>query len=202
MRMSRLSMAGLLFAGVATLAAGCSGGGGAATGTPVSATAPGTPAVSDGSTSGPLATSPAASQQPAAGGGSGTLPSDPCQLVSATDVSAIYGGQVKSLGLDDNGSCAFEIEGKAKAGTSAAAGEFAVKFEDEWSSYEDVKAVFGDAATTIDGLGTEAYSIMGFIHAKVGAGGLVVGGVWIGNYDRAALDQEAFDMTKLLLGRL
>lgn len=185
---------------IATLVivAGCSGGGGAAATSGAGASSQ--PAASAAQASSQPAASAAASSAPAAGGGK--LPGDPCQLVTTADVSSLYGGNVKALGLDANGACPFEIEGKAKAGQSAAAGEFAVTFGDEFSSYDTVKMLFGDGVEKIDGLGTEAYSYGGFIHAKVGAGELVVGGVWIGNYDRALLETETFEMTKLLLGRL
>ncbi len=185
------------------IVAGCSGGSdatppseaaasiGPAASAVLASGAPATPAAASG-----LAASPG----PVAHGG--TLPSDPCKLVTAADVSAIYGGQVTALGLDENGACPFEIEGKAKAGQSVAAGEFAVSFNDEWSSYDTAKMLFGDGVTKVDGLGTEAYSFGGFIHAKVGTGALVVGGVWVGDYDRALLAAETADMAKLLLGRL
>jgi hypothetical protein len=114
----------------------------------------------------------------------------------------VYGGKVSELGLTENDACAFEIEGKAKAGESLAAGEFAVSFGDEWSSYDTAKLLFGDGVTKVDGLGTDAYSVGGFIHAKVGDGDLIVGGVWVGDYDRALLAAEAAEMTKLLLARL
>jgi hypothetical protein len=196
---------------IATLVvvAGCSGGGGAAATSGAGASsqpassgagASSQPAASAAQASSQPATSAAASPAPAAG--AGTLPGDPCQLVTAADVSSIYGGNVTALGLDENGACPFEIEGKAKAGQSAAAGEFAVSFGDEFSSYDTVKMLFGDGVEKIDGLGTDAYSFGGFIHAKVGAGELVVGGVWVGNYDRALLATETFEMTKLLLARL
>jgi hypothetical protein len=146
------------------------------------------------------ASSAGAPSQPAAGGG--TFPADPCKLVTAADVTAVYGGSVKALGLDEHGACPFEITGKAKAGQSAAAGEFAVSFGDRWSSYETAKKLFGSGVTKVDGLGTEAYSIGGFIHAQVGTGDLVVGGVWVGDYDRALLATEDAEMAKLLLGRL
>lgn len=183
--------------------AGCSGGGGATT----SSGAPGSsqPATSGAQASSAPATSAAAasaagSPQPATGGG--TLPADPCKLVTAADVSSIYGGTVKALGLDEHGSCPFEITGKAKAGQSAAAGEFAVSFGDNWTSYDTATKLFGSGVTKVEGLGTDAYSFGGFIHAKVGTGDLVVGGVWVGTYDRALLATEAAEMAKLLLGRL
>ena len=183
--------------------AGCSGGGGATT--PSGAPASTGPAASAAQASGAPATpapasAAATSPQPAAGGG--TFPSDPCKLVTAADVSASYGGKVHALGLDEHGACPFEIEGKAKAGQSAAAGEFAVSFGDRWSSYDTAKMLFGDGVTKVDGLGTEAYSVGGFIHAKVGTGDLIVGGVWVGDYDRALLASEDAEMAKLLLGRL
>jgi hypothetical protein len=179
--------------------AGCAGGGGT---TATSGVQPSSvPAVSAPASSAPAASTAIASQ-PAAGGGGGNLPSDPCQLVTADDVTAIYGGSVSALGLNDSHACAFEIEGKAIAATSAATGEFAVSFGDEFTPYETAKVVFGDSVVKVDGLGTEAFSWGGFTHAKVGTGELVVGGVFVGNYDRAMLDQETFAMTKLLLSRI
>jgi hypothetical protein len=186
---------------------GCSGGGGATTAPAAASSQPAAsgalattaPAASAAATAA-VATAGAVSPQPAAGGG--TLPADPCKLVTATDVGAVYGGNVKALGLDANGACPFEIAGKAKAGQSAAAGEFAVSFGDRWTSYDTAKKLFGSGVTKIDGLGTEAYSVGGFIHSKVGDGDLVVGGVWVGDYDRALLATETAAMAKLLLGRL
>jgi hypothetical protein len=188
--------------------AGCSGGGGATTSSGAQASsrpaasgaqASSAPATSAAGTPA-AASSAAASPLPAAGGG--TLPADPCKLVTAADVSSIYGGKVKALGLDANGACPFEIEGKAKAGQSAAAGEFAVSFGDTFTSYDTAKKLFGSGVTKVEGLGTDAYSVGGFIHAKVGTGDLVVGGVWVGDYDRALLATETAEMAKLLLGRL
>ena len=205
MRPTRSRVVALIAALV--VVAGCSGGGGATTASAAASSQPAAsgalvssaPATSAAATAA-AATTASASPQPAAGGG--TFPADPCKLVTAADVSSIYGGNVKALGLDDSGSCRFEIEGKAKAGQSAAAGEFAVKFGDSWSSYETIKKLFGSGVTKVDGLGTEAYSIGGFIHAQVGTGDLVVGGVWVGDYDRALLGTEDVAMAKLLLGRL
>ena len=188
----------LMFVAAVVLVAGCAGGGGATPGTGSGSTSQ--PVSSAAQASSAPAASAATSAQPATGGG--TFPADPCKLVTLADVSSIYGGAVKALGLDDNGACRFEIEGKAKAGTSVAAGEFAVSFGDSFSPYETAKKVFGDGVAKVDGLGTEAYSFGGFIHAKVGKGDLVVGGVWVGNYDRAALASETAEMAKLLLGRL
>jgi hypothetical protein len=182
--------------------AGCSAGGGsAATSGPAASSQPAASAAqaSSAPAASAAAASAAASAQPAAGG---TFPADPCKLVTAADVSSIYGGSVKALGLDENGACPFEITGKAKAGQSAAAGEFAVSFGDQWSSYDTAKLLFGSGVTKVDGLGTEAYSVGGFIHSKVGTGDLVVGGVWVGDYDRALLATETAAMAKLLLGRL
>lgn len=196
MRRSRSSLVTLL--ATLVVVAGCSGGGSAAATSGAQGSAQ-PPASSAAPSTAPIASVPA-SAQPATGGGK--LPADPCKLVTLADVSSIYGGSVKALGLDDNGACAFEITGKATAGTSAAAGEFAVSFGDTWSTYDTVNMLFGSGVAKIDGLGTDAYSIGGFIHAKVGEGELVVGGVWVGDYDRALLATEAAEMAKLLLGRL
>jgi hypothetical protein len=184
--------------------ASCSGGGGASA--PSSAqptTQPSAPATLSSAPATQASSVPASSApsspQPAAGGGK--FPANPCLLVTAEDVTAIYGGSVKGLGLDEHGSCPFEISGKAKAGESTA-GEFAVTFGDEFSPYETAKMLFGSGVVKIDGLATEAYSFGGFIHAKVGTGDLVVGGVWVGTYDRDLLARETLEMAKLLLGRL
>ena len=190
---------------IATLVivAGCSGGGGSTTssGAPASSPAAASGAqVSSAPAASAATSSAAASTQPAAGGGK--FPADPCKLVTAADVTAVYGGSVKALGLDEHNACPFEITGKAKAGTSAAAGEFAVSFSDRWTSYDTAVKLFGTGVTKVDGLGTEAYSVGGFIHAQVGTGALVVGGVWVGDYDRALLATEDAEMAKLLLGRL
>ena len=201
MRLTRSRVVTLIAALV--VVAGCSGGGG-------TTTASGAPGSSEAAASGAQASnapatsagasSAAASSQPATGGG--TLPADPCKLVTAADVSSIYGGTVKALGLDEHGACSFEIDGKAKAGQSVAAGEFAVSFGDTWSSYDTAKMLFGSGVAKVEGLGTDAYSFGGFIHAKVGTGDLVVGGVWVGNYDRTLLASETAEMAMLLLGRL
>jgi hypothetical protein len=189
---------------IATLVivAGCSGGGGStSSGAAASSQAAASGAQASSAPAASAAASTAATSSQAAAGG-GTFPADPCKLVTAADVSAVYGGSVKALGLDEHGACPFEITGKAKAGQSAAAGEFAVSFSDRWTSYETAVKLFGSGVTKVDGLGTEAYSVGGFIHAQVGTGSLVVGGVWVGDYDRALLATEAAEMTKLLLGRL
>ena len=201
--MGRARSAAAMAIAALVLVAGCSGGGGstASAGAATSSQPGSTAAQPSNVAATPAAASgAAASSQPAAAGG--TFPADPCKLVTLADVSAVYGGSVKALGPDENGACSFEIEGKAKAGASAAAGEFAVSFGHSFSPYETAKMLFGDGVTKVDGLGTEAYSFGGFIHAKVGDGDLVVGGVWVGNYDRALLAAETAEMTKLLLSRL
>jgi len=184
------------------LLAGCSGGGSATPSSGAGSTSQPVSSAAQASSAPPAsaAASAAASAQPATGGG--TFPADPCKLVTLADVTSVYGGSVKALGLDENGACRFEIEGKAKAGTSVAAGEFAVSFGDSFSPYDTAKKLFGSGVVKVDGLGTEAYSVGGFIHAKVGSGDLVVGGVWVGDYDRALLASESAEMAKLLLGRL
>lgn len=125
---------------------------------------------------------------------------NPCLIVTVADVQAVYGGQVTQLPPDkDEPGCSFEIEGQAKAGKSIAAGEFGVSFDDEYIDYAKAKVVFGDAVQPVDGLGTPAVTSLGFIHAKVGAGEIIVGGVFVGDYDREKLAQEHIEMTKLLL---
>ncbi len=104
------------------------------------------------------------------------------------------------MGLDD-GSCTFQINGEAKAGSSVAGGQFAVSFDDEFIELAKAKVVFGDAVQQDDGLGTPALSALGFVHAKVGEGEIIVGGVFVGDYDRAKLAEEHIEMTKLLLGK-
>lgn len=123
---------------------------------------------------------------------------DPCSIVTVAEVQSVYGGKVTAEGLDD-GSCSFDIAGQAKAGTSVAGGAFAVSFEDDFIEYSKAKVVFGDAVQEVNGLGTPAIFALGFIHAKVGEGEIVVGGVFVGDYDRAKLAEEAFEMTRLLL---
>jgi hypothetical protein len=172
--------------GALIVVAGCSSGGSAT----ATATASTTAAAS------------AAASQAAPGAGTGTLPGDLCTLVTAADVTQIYGGSVSPAPPSEDNSCDYEISGQALAGTSAAAGEFAIADNGDWSSYDDAKVVFGDAVKKIDGLGTEAFSYGGFIHAKVGSSDLTVGGVFVGDYDRAKLDQETFDMAKLVLSRV
>ncbi len=186
--------------GTLILVAGCSSAGSSAA-TSAAPAAASQPAASPANASLPAAASPAVSAQPATGAGNGTLPGDPCKLVTAADVTRIYGGSVSQLPASDAKACSFEITGKALAGESAA-GEFAVSFNGAWSSYDQAKVVFGDALKKVDGLGTDAYSYQGFIHTKVGSSDLVVGGVFVGTYDRAKLDQETFDMAKLVLSRV
>lgn len=173
------------------LVAACSGGGGGSSGSPSSANG-GASQPADG-TSGPSS---------GGGGGTGTLPGDPCTIVKVEDVTAIYGGDVVADPEASGDGCSFLISGTAKAGSITASAAFAVTTGDDHATFETAKMLFGDQVTKIDGLGTDAYSYGGFIHAQVGAGELVVGGVFVGTLDRAAVAQETFDMTKLLLGRL
>lgn len=184
MQPRRTSLATLVLA-AALVIASCSG---------AAAPAPG------GSTS----SGPSSTGGPASSAGhkapSKAILADPCSIVTVADVQGVYGGQVTAKGLDD-GSCRFEIEGQAKAGKSVAAGEFAVSFEDEFVEYNKAKVVFGEGVQQVDGLGTPALSALGFVHAKVGAGEIVVGGVFVGDYDRAKLAEEHIEMTKLLLGK-
>ena len=176
--------------GALIVVAGCSSG--------VSSAAP----ASIGADASQAAVSPADSAQLATGAGNGSLPGDMCTLVTAADVTTIYGGSVSAAPPSDSTSCGFEISGAALAGTSVSAGEFAIADNGDWSSYDDAKVVFGDAAKKIDGLGTDAYSFGGFIHARVASSDLTVGGVFIGDYDQAKLEQETFDMAKLVLSRV
>jgi hypothetical protein len=90
------------------------------------------------------------SAQPATGAGNRTLPGDLCTLVTAADVTNIYGGSVSPAPPSDGNSCGFEISGPALARTSVSAGEFAISDNGDWSSYDDAQVVFGSAVKKVD----------------------------------------------------
>ena len=177
MRLSRSIVIALV--GALIVVAVCSSGGSSAA-----------PASIGADASQPAAASPSDSAQPATGAGNGSLAGDMWTLVAAADVTTIYGGSVSAAPPSESTSCGFEISGAALAGTSVSAGEFAIADNGDWSSYDDAKVVFGDAAKKIDGLGTDAYSFGGFIHARVASIDLTVGGVFIGDYDQAKLNRR------------
>ena len=77
-----------------------------------------------------------------------------------------------------------------------------MKVEDDHPTFDRAKFLFGDAVTKIDGLGADAWSFGGFVHVQIGTQDLIVGGVFIGNYDRALLASEAIALTKLILTRI
>ena len=142
-----------------------------------------------------------AAPSPAAGGGG--FAGDPCSLVSAADVSGIFGSSPVGFKVDEHGACAFEINGTLKAGSAGGiGGQCTVKVDDDHPSFDRAKLLFGDAVKKVDGLGADAWSFGGFVHVQIGAQDLIVGGVFVGNYDRALLASETTALTKLILTRI
>lgn len=180
----------------------CGGGG---TPAPANPSAGGGGAVASGAgsqASQATGASPSANSSPAANGGGG-FAGDPCSLVSAGDVSGIFGGSPVGFKLDENGACAFEINGTLNAGSGGAVGgQCTVKVEDDHTPFDRAKLVFGDAVKKIDDLGADAWSFGGFVHVQIGAQDLIVGGVFVGNYDRNLLASETTALTKLILTRI
>jgi hypothetical protein len=105
--------------------------------------------------------------------------------------------------VNEYGACAFEINGTLNAGSGGAVGgQFQVKIGDEHSPFDRAKMLFGDAVKKIDGLGADAYSLGGIVHVQIGTQDLIVGGVFVGNYDRDLLASETTALTKLILTRI
>ncbi len=178
----------------------CSGGG---TPAPANPSAGGGGGAASGSASQPsqvaLGSGPVTPSQAAGGGGfTGNL----CSLVSAADVSGIFGGSPAGFAIDENGACAFEINGKLNAGSGVVGGQCAVKIDDKHPPFDTAKLLFGDAVHKIDGLGADAWSFGGFVHVQIGTQDLIVGGVFVGNYDRTLLESETTALTKLILTRI
>ena len=146
--------------------------------------------------------SPSANPSQAANGGGG-FAGDPCSLVSAADVSGIFGGSPVGFKVGEYGACEFEINGTLKAGSGGAVGgQCQVKIEDDHTSFETAKMLFGEAVKKIDGLGADAWSFGGSVHVQIGAQDLIVGGVFVGTYDRDLLASETTALTKLILTRI
>ncbi|HEX2755213.1 MAG TPA: hypothetical protein VHM48_07100 [Candidatus Limnocylindrales bacterium] len=146
--------------------------------------------------------SPSANPSQASNGGGG-FSGDPCSLVSAADVSGIFGGSPVGFKVNEYGACTFEINGTLKAGSGGAVGgQCQVKIEDDHTSFDTAKMLFGDAVKKVDGLGADAWSFGGFVHVQIGAQDLIVGGVFVGNYDRDLLASETTALTKLILTRI
>lgn len=195
---------GILLA--AAILAACGGGSattpgassGAASAAPAGSTAP----------SGAPASAPAdATASPAAstgtGTGTGAIPADPCSVVTKADVEAAFGGSSSDGAIDENGSCAFEVSGSIHAGPNGSApGYVGVSFSDEFQTYENEKVVFGDDVTKVEGLGTEAWFALSAVHAKIAGGELVVGGVWVGDFNRDTLKADTITLAKTILSRV
>jgi hypothetical protein len=198
---------GILLAG---LVLGACGGGNAATAGP-SASIPSAAAPSGAASSapsGPVASapvdataSPAASASPASGGGA--IPSDECSVVTKADVQAAFGGNPSAATVDENGHCTFEVSGTIHAGPNAGIpGTVGVSFSDQFTPYETAKLLFGDSVTKVDGLGTDAWYGLTAVHAKIAGGEVVVGGFWVGNFDRDILQKDTITLTKAILAHL
>ena len=54
----------------------------------------------------------------------------------------------------------------------------------------------------MDGLGTDAWYGLTAVHAQIAAGELVVGGLWVGNFDRSILTADTISLAKIILPRL
>lgn len=193
-----------IFLAAAILAA-C-GGGSAATPAASSGAASATPAGSAAPSSAP-ASAPADTASPAAstgaGTGSGVIPDDPCSVVTRADVEAAFGGSSSDGAIDEDGACAFQVSGSVHAGkTGSTPGYVGVSFSDEFQTYEDEKVVLGDGVTKVEGLGTEAWFALSAVHAKIAGGELVVGGVWVGDFNRDTLKADTITLAEAILSRV
>ena len=199
MHVVRLFVAAATVVLAVTLAA-CSGGG---TPAPAHPSGGGGGAVASGTGQASQATGGSGAVTPSQASTGGGFTGDPCTLVSAADVSGIFGGSPVGFKLDENGACAFEINGTLNAGSGGAVGgQCTVKVEDDHTPFDTAKMLFGEAVKKIDGLGADAWSFGGFVHVQIGAQDLIVGGVFVGNYDRGLLASETTALTKLILTRI
>ena len=77
-----------------------------------------------------------------------------------------------------------------------------VSFSKKYTIYDTVRMLFGDTVTKVDGLGTEAWYGLTAVHAKFAGGELVVGGFWVGNFNRDTIRQDTITLAKTILARL
>ena len=152
---------------------------------------------------GPVSSGPPASGPPATSTGTGALPSNECSPVTAADVQAAYGGTSSPGKLDENGHCAFEVSGNIHAGPNQGIpGEVGVSFNDQWTSFETAKALFGDAVTKVDGLGTDAWFALHALHVKIAGGEFAIGALWVFNGDQAIIQKDTITLAKTILTHL
>jgi hypothetical protein len=124
-------------------------------------------------------------------------------VVSKADVEAAYGGSSSVGKLDEHGHCAFDVSGAIHAGpASAVSGSLGVSFSDTFTAYDTAKMLFGDVVVKADGLGTDAWFGLGALHVKIAGGEFVVGAVFVGNFDRAILQQDTVTLAKVILTHL
>ena len=137
------------------------------------------------------------------GAGNGTIPSNQCSVVTKADVEAAFGGSSTAGKIDENGHCVFEVSGAIHAGPNAGIpGTVSVDFIDRYTTFDDAKFLFGSEVSKVDGLGADAWYGLRAVHAKIAAGELVVGGFWVGNFDRSTIQKDTITLAKTILPRL
>ena len=145
---------------------------------------------------GPAAASPSATAGSA-------IPADPCSVVSAADIEAAFGGTSTAARIDGDGNCSFDVSGTVHAGgIGDAPATVRVSFAREHAVYDTQVAVLGDRVTRADGLGTDAWFMLGGLHAAVPGGELVIVGVWLDGYDQAIIQRDTIALAKAILARL
>ncbi len=146
--------------------------------------------------SGPAAASPSATA-------GSVIPADPCSVVSAADIEAAFGGTSTAARIDGDGNCSFDVSGTVHAGgTGESPATVRVSFAREHAAYDTQVAVLGDRVTRADGLGTDAWFMLGGLHAAVAGGELVIVGVWLDGYDQAIIQRDTIALAKVILARL
>jgi hypothetical protein len=134
----------------------------------------------------------------------GGLPSDECSVVTPADVEAAFGGTASPGKIDENGHCSFEVSGDIHAGPNAGTvpGFVTVSFGDKHTSLATAQLVFGKDIVKVDGLGTDAWYGLTAVHAQIAAGELVVGALWVGQFDKGILMADTISLAKIILPRL
>jgi hypothetical protein len=204
-----IAVAGVIAVAVAVAVAACGGSSSSSSSpSPVAATTAASIAAS-GPASQPAASGAAASSSPASSAApssaasvaAGTLPGDPCSVVTAADVEAAFGG-TSSAGAVKDGVCEFQVTGQMTAGKPDVPFAVRVGFVTTFTPYATIKGTMGDAVTQVNGLGTDAWVALGVVHAQVAGGALEVTGLGVGTFDPAALGAEKVALTKTVLGHL
>jgi hypothetical protein len=195
---------GLALAAAGLIAVALAACGSSSSATPPAATPAATTPVS--ATSQPAASAaasaaPSTAPSTAASGATGTIPSDPCSVVTAADIEAAFGGS-STAGVVNSGACEFQITGQMTAGKPDSPFLVRIGFVTMFSSFDTIKAAMGDAVTQVTSLGTPAWIALGIIHAQVAGGSLEVAALGIGTFDHTMLDTEQLAITKTVLGHL